>query len=165
MSRPAGESTEEQETTELVAQTQKEENAFKARAESKSGGSTPDASGRPKHDPSGSAAVPDTEAEDPNSERDEDGLAATKLRQEELRLNNLQQNTQLRKVLAYAAVGMVALQLLTSNLFFAYFLAHNVDDPDARIMIAWLSASVVEVIGILLVVARSLFKGRKKPAS
>lgn len=148
----------------LLDRLQQEEDDFKARTSGDAAG-TPDT---PADDDDGPEAQngdgENPSDEDSNGEPDEEGLTSIKLRQEQIRLDNLQQNTRLRKILAYAAVGMVGLQLATSNLFFAYFLAHNVDDPDPRVMIAWLSSSVVEVIGILLVVARSLFKGRKKPA-
>lgn len=109
-------------------------------------------------DPNSSSSQP------PETSEDEDStLSAVRLRHAQAKAQNREQNLRLRKVLAYCAIGLVGVQLLTSNLYFAYFLAHNITSPDPKIMIAWLSASVIEVIGILLVIARSLFPVKSKP--
>lgn len=96
-------------------------------------------------------AVADTEQDT------ESALAAVKIRNQTLKTKNREQDIKLRKRLASWAIFFVGLQLIASNLFFGFYLWHNKSDPSQQVMTAWLAASVVEVIGILLVIARSLF--------
>ncbi|MBP1161162.1 MULTISPECIES: hypothetical protein [unclassified Rhodococcus (in: high G+C Gram-positive bacteria)] len=94
------------------------------------------------------------------SERDEDSnsaLLAAELRIRTLKAKNREQDIKLRKRLALWSTIFVGAQLLMSNVFFGVYLFVNRENPDSQVMIAWLTASVVEVIGILLVIARSLF--------
>lgn len=84
-------------------------------------------------------------------------LEAVRIRLERHKLKQLRQDRMLRKMIAAWAIGFVAFQLLFANLSFGFFLWHNQAEPDASIMIAWLSSTVVEVVGILWVIARSLF--------
>jgi len=74
-----------------------------------------------------------------------------------LKAENRKQDMELRKRLATWAIAFVGMQLLVSNWFFYIFIDNNKVAPSSEVMIAWLSASVIEVIGILLVIARSLF--------
>lgn len=49
-----------------------------------------------------------------------------------------------------------------ANIFFGFYLWQIRAHMDSAVMIAWLSASVVEVVGILWVIARNLFPYRDK---
>ncbi|WP_065571990.1 hypothetical protein [Microbacterium oleivorans] len=45
-----------------------------------------------------------------------------------------------------------------ANVFFGFYLWQTKDDGfEPSVMIAWLSATVVEVVGIVVIVARNLF--------
>lgn len=105
----------------------------------------------------------DPDLADPDSadtgmeESTELALEAVRIRLERHKLKQLRQDRMLRKSIAAWAIGFVAFQLLFANLSFGFFLWHNRAEPDASIMIAWLSSTVVEVVGILWVIARSLF--------
>jgi hypothetical protein len=68
------------------------------------------------------------------------------------------------KVYAYGAVAAMAIQILIADAVF-YLYGHNHLDPsghhrwhisDGAIQV-WLAATVIEVIGIVLVIAKSLF--------
>lgn len=59
------------------------------------------------------------------------------------------------------SIGFVCAQLLAANLFFGWYLWFNRVNPDGKIMIVWLTSSVIEVIGIVVIIATSLFpKGK-----
>lgn len=75
-----------------------------------------------------------------------------------IRVRNKQQNMELRDRIASVSIALVCIQIFVANVFFLIYLLTNLNDTNPNVMIAWLSASVVEVIGIMLVVARSLFK-------
>lgn len=60
------------------------------------------------------------------------------------------------------ALIFVGVQLAVANLFFGWYLWFNRADPDRAIMAAWLTSTVVEVIGILWVIARNLFPYRDR---
>ncbi|GAA5037689.1 hypothetical protein ACFQRL_14185 [Microbacterium fluvii] len=86
-----------------------------------------------------------------SSEKDEVTKSAIKLR-------DMTQTSRLRKQLATFAILAVSAQLLVANLFFAFYLWQTKDDGfEPSVMIAWLSATVVEVVGIVVIVARNLF--------
>lgn len=100
------------------------------------------------------------------AEPDEDTASA--LRAVELRLRNAQveneeQDLDLRRLVATWSIGFVCAQLLAANLFFGWYLWFNRVNPDGKIMIVWLTSSVIEVIGIVVIIATSLFpKGKKR---
>ena len=94
-----------------------------------------------------------------------DALETVRLRQQMMKLDQRAQDMKLRKHLAGWAIGFVAAQLLAASLFFGWYLWHNAQKPEVEIMVAWLSATVVEVIGILWVIARSLFPYKDKRVS
>lgn len=82
------------------------------------------------------------------------------LTHDSIRLRRKNLTVKLRKIVAYFAIGFVALQLGASNLFFGVYLFSNLQDIQEGVMIAWLSATVVEVIGILGIVTISLFPNK-----
>ena len=81
------------------------------------------------------------------------------------RLIKTNQRLKLRRLIANWAIFFVILQLTCSNIFFWFYLGENHYDIHPQVMIAWLSACVIEVIGILIVIARSLFPRRDKGES
>ncbi|MFD2839364.1 hypothetical protein ACFSYH_02100 [Populibacterium corticicola] len=85
-------------------------------------------------------------------------------RLEQLRLAKRSQILQLRRTVAKWAIFFVVLQLACSNYFFWRYLDGRDFSIHPEVMIAWLSACVIEVIGILVVITRSLFpqKDRSK---
>ena len=89
-------------------------------------------------------------------------LEATGLRLQTLKLAQREQDMRLRRKLSDYAIWIVIVQLAVANLFFGFYLWHNPIDPQPPIMIAWLSSTVVEVVGILWVIARNLFPYRDK---
>lgn len=88
-------------------------------------------------------------------------LATVRVRNQTLKTKNRKQDIKLRKRLVFWALVFVGGQLFFSNLFFLIYLLNNKSNPSPQIMTAWLGASVVEVIGILLVIARNLFPVKK----
>lgn len=75
-----------------------------------------------------------------------------------IKLRDMTQTSQLRKRLAVFAIVAVSAQLLVANVFFGFYLWQTKDDGfEPSVMIAWLSATVVEVVGIVVIVARNLF--------
>lgn len=61
----------------------------------------------------------------------------------------------LRNKLGKALLWMVGTQLAASDLFLGFFMWNNVHSD--TVMLAWLSSCVVEIIGIVLVITRSIF--------
>ena len=90
-------------------------------------------------------------------ESTDDALAAIALRRQKMKLKHAKQVLKLRKKLANYAIWIVIAQLLFANAFFFIYLIWNTVDPNPTVMVAWLSSTVVEVIGILWVIARNLF--------
>lgn len=62
---------------------------------------------------------------------------------------------ELRNKLGNALLWLVGMQLIVSDIFLSVFMCRNVHDQ--TVMLAWLSASVVEIIGIIWVITRSIF--------
>jgi hypothetical protein len=81
--------------------------------------------------------------------------AAVKLRAKQLDVG-------LKKTLAYFAVGAVALQLVVADLILMRWIVFGEAAPSDPVLVAWLSATVVEVIGIVAIVARNLFPGKSR---
>ncbi len=77
-----------------------------------------------------------------------------------LKLRDRRQNMRLRMQLAWFAIVVVSAQLIVANVFFGHYLFRE-DEVDTTIMVAWLSATVVEVIGIVVIIARNLFPSAK----
>lgn len=88
--------------------------------------------------------------------------AVADLRQRNIKLKHQKQLLKLRKMVARWALWIVVVQLFLANLFFGFYLGFNLREPNQAIMVAWLTSTVVEVIGILWVIARNLFPYRDK---
>ena len=66
----------------------------------------------------------------------------------------------LRNKLGNALLWMVGAQLVVSDIFLSIFMCQNAHNQ--TIMLAWLSACVVEIIGIIWVITRSIFPFKDK---
>lgn len=92
----------------------------------------------------------------------DEALAAIALRHQRLKLKQRRQDMKQRRWLAKWALRIVVCQLAIADIFFGIYLIANLTTMDGSVMIAWLSATVVEVVGILWVIARNLFPFRDK---
>jgi hypothetical protein len=79
-----------------------------------------------------------------------------------LKLRAREQDVGLKRLLAWVAIVAIGLQLVVADAFLAYYLLSWHYVPSDTVLIAWLSASVVEVIGIVAIVARNLFPNRSR---
>jgi len=66
-------------------------------------------------------------------------------------------DVRLKRLLAWFAVIAVGAQLLVANFIFARWSVVGAPPPSDTVLIAWLSSTVVEIIGIIAIVARNLF--------
>lgn len=93
-------------------------------------------------------------------------------RREEAKIEKLEaknrrreQENELRVTIANQIIGFVAAQLVLTNmlawLYALVMLARDETIP-SEVIVAWLSSTIVEIIGLLWVVARSLFPFRDK---
>ncbi|WP_223587342.1 hypothetical protein [Microbacterium sp. OVT16B] len=88
--------------------------------------------------------------------------AEREAREATLKLRAREQDVGLKRLLAWVAIAAVILQLAVADAFLAYYMLWADEPPSDTVLIAWLSASVVEVIGIVAIVARNLFPNRTK---
>jgi hypothetical protein len=73
------------------------------------------------------------------------------------------QTIKLRWGLALFAIIAVSVQILVANLIFGWYMwANGWRNLPSEIMIAWMSATVVEVIGIVVIIARNLFPSSQR---
>lgn len=106
------------------------------------------------------------ESSDPLALTGGDTASASDKQRESLhRIMKTNQRLRLRRLVANWAIFFVTLQLACSNWFFWTYLAENRFSVPEGVMISWMSACVVEVIGILVVIARSLFPKRDRLSS
>lgn len=81
-------------------------------------------------------------------------------RLKEVQLRDDSQTVTLKGWLAGGSFVVVALQLAAANVaFFVYGFANDWH-IDTKVMMAWMAATVVETVGIVYVIARSLFPDR-----
>lgn len=77
-----------------------------------------------------------------------------------LKARDRRQDIGLKRLLAYFAIAAVAIQLGIADWFFYSYLSRVDFIPSDAVMIAWLSSTVVEIIGIVAIIARNLFPNR-----
>lgn len=75
------------------------------------------------------------------------------------------QNIRLKKMLARFAIAAVSFQLAAAFVVLVYYLCVTSPEPSEMVIVAWLSATVVEVIGIVYIIARNLFPDRARRKS
>lgn len=115
---------------------------------------------RPAVTPVTKKAAPSTQKTEKDSDLDSETSSETALLAVELR--GKQQELELREKIANWIVRAVSAQLVVSALFFGFYLWKNSFGPDARIMMAWLGSSVIEVVGLAAIVTRNLFPDTSK---
>jgi len=77
-----------------------------------------------------------------------------------VKLRARQQDVKLKRMLALFAVVAVSVQLLVADLILMRWIVFGETAPSDGVLVAWMSATVVEVIGIVAIVARNLFPGK-----
>ena len=101
--------------------------------------------------PDGGDRVPEVDAE---------SMAAIRLRIEKLKADREEQSNKLREKVATKSLKFVTWQLVVTNVvvfgyvFFSFWFNHSVP---SNVMVAWMTSTFVEIIGILWVITRSLF--------
>lgn len=90
----------------------------------------------------------------------ENALKTVTLRREETFLQNQQQNLALRKRIANVAMWAVGIQMALANLLFAKYMCAVSFQPEPVVMISWMTSTVVQIVGIAMVVTRNLFPSR-----
>jgi hypothetical protein len=71
-------------------------------------------------------------------------------------------DVRLKRLLALFAIGAVSVQLAVADYYFVSNALVGDEPPSDTVLVAWLSSTVVEVIGIVLIVARNLFPNKGK---
>lgn len=87
-------------------------------------------------------------------------LNAVKLRREKTYLKNQKQNLALRSRIAKCSVWAVGLQMALTNVIFCSCMFAISGKPDTEVLIGWMSSTVVQTVGIALVVAKGIFPRR-----
>lgn len=75
--------------------------------------------------------------------------------------DRLEQANALRPFFFWSVVASMAFTLLASVGIMAFYIWSQWDDIDSAVMIAWMSAAVVETIGLAYIVANYLFPAAK----
>ena len=76
------------------------------------------------------------------------------------RAERLKDENSLRRRLGYSAIGIVITQLFVCDAFvllYGLYCSHNGWEIPSQVVISWMASTIVEVIGLLLVIAKSLF--------
>lgn len=124
-----------------------------------------------KNPSSENSSLAESKASDPKNNKEDDALYeedtnpattldAIKLRRQETYLENQRQNLSLRKSIARASGVAVGLQMLVTNATFIVYMYVLQGKPEPTVMIAWMSSTVVQIVGIALVVAKGIFPQR-----
>lgn len=79
-----------------------------------------------------------------------------------VKLRAREQDVGLKRMLALFAVIAVGFQLLVADLILMPWIVLGAQAPSDAVLIAWMSSTVVESIGIVAIVARNLFPGRRR---
>ena len=87
-------------------------------------------------------------------------LNVVKLRREKTYLKNQQQNLDLRRKIAEVSIWAVGLQMLITNVTFIVYMCAVSLKPEPEVMISWMGSTVVQIVGIALVVAKGIFPQR-----
>lgn len=93
-------------------------------------------------------------------------LGSIRIRNETAKVEKKEQALELRRLVARQALSFIKWQLVVTNVFFGgylmgMFLVIHAPIP-SEVMVGWFSSTIVEVIGILWVIARSLFPFRDR---
>ena len=77
-----------------------------------------------------------------------------------VKLRSREQDVRLKRTMSWVVIIAVGLQLIVADWFLIHTVALSGRTPPESVLVAWLSASVVEVLGIVAIVARNLFPDR-----
>lgn len=83
--------------------------------------------------------------------------ASAKSRMDKIREDDAAQTVKLKKMLAIGTFIAIGAQLLIADLAFFRYGKANKWEIDTAVMITWLSATVIEVLGVVVIIARHLF--------
>lgn len=109
-------------------------------------------------DQAGKSATPAAAAKKSHRKRVAFSSEKEELSKSAIKLRDMTQTSRLRKQLAVFAIVAVSAQLVVANGYFGFYLWKTQDAGfEPSVMIAWLTATVVEVVGIVVIVARNLF--------
>ena len=73
------------------------------------------------------------------------------------KLKRYRDTSLMREWLGYVILAAVVLQIVVLDLCMSSYVFNNLKKPDAAIVIAWLTTNFTEIVGILIVVASSIF--------
>jgi hypothetical protein len=73
------------------------------------------------------------------------------------RIRDARTDSRLREWLGYGAIWGAGLQLLSANVAFYIYAIHKDFNIPPEVIIGWLTATVAQVVGIVLVIAKYLF--------
>lgn len=94
-----------------------------------------------------------------------DETAGTKItRLDDTYRRDLEQDIRLKKVYAWILLILLTLQMATVDVGIYFYGVNNAWDIDPTVLHWWLGSTVVEIVGIVLVVTRYLFPRRDRPS-
>ncbi|EPI47170.1 hypothetical protein [Gardnerella vaginalis] len=73
------------------------------------------------------------------------------------KLKRYRDTSLMREWLGYVILAAVVLQIVVLDVCMSSYVFNNLKKPDAAIVIAWLTTNFTEIVGILIVVASSIF--------
>lgn len=82
-----------------------------------------------------------------------------------MKVRRKREDIDLRRMIAKFTMWIVVIQLTASNGFMGWYLWFNADKADKAIMLGWMSSSVIEIVGIMAIVAGSLFPNKKSKSN
>lgn len=103
------------------------------------------------------ASIPPDEAPGTSS------LSTRAERLHKLRMDDHELDHTLKKRLGHFAIVVMVAQLVVADGIFVVYAYQAGWDLDAPVMVAWLSAAVVQVVGVVLVIAKYLFPQSGNP--
>ena len=89
-----------------------------------------------------------------------DPMADAAIQKVQLEVQDARAVLGMKKRLGYAAFFAVGAQLLIADIAFVWYSWSRGWNVPPEVMIGWLSATVVQVVGVVLVIARHLFPNR-----
>lgn len=81
-------------------------------------------------------------------------------RMQQISEDDAAQTVKLKGMLAKSTFGVIGLQLLIADIAFFSYGSSNDWKIDAEVMMSWLAATVIEVLGVVIIIARHLFPSK-----
>lgn len=76
------------------------------------------------------------------------------------KLKRYRDTSLMREWLGYVILAAVILQILVLDVCMSFYVFNNLKKPEASIIVAWLTTNFTEIVGTLIVVARSIFPSK-----